>query len=138
MSRDICFKFVTDPYSHHSALNSHPITMSRCLNPLRSFRPLQTRIVIITKSSFPKHVSPRSTTRLCVRGYASSSSSSNVAAGLGPGGPAQSGIAMFAPLTNELDKICPRFEIDAGDVEVLRGPVEFYEVLKVRGVLCCD
>jgi len=53
---------------------------------------------------------------------------------------AQSGLAAFAPLTNELDKICPRFEIDAENIDVLRGPVEFYTALKVCivSVLSCN
>lgn len=34
-------------------------------------------------------------------------------------------------LVKQLDGVAPRFEVDAGDVEVLRGPAEFYEALKV-------
>lgn len=31
----------------------------------------------------------------------------------------------------DLDRIAPRFEVEGEDVVVLRGPVEFYEALKV-------
>jgi len=95
----------------------------------RLFQPLQTRIAVISKHNLPKHFCFQPA-RVPIRGYASSS---NVT-GSFSGSSAQSGFAIFAPLTNELDKICPRFEIDAEDIDVLRGPVEFYEALKVRGV----
>jgi len=100
----------------------------------RLFQPLQTRIVVISKHTLPKHFSPHSA-RVCIRGYAS-----NTFSGSSLETSAQSGLAAFAPLTNELDKICPRFEIDAENIDVLRGPVEFYTALKVCivSVLSCN
>lgn len=43
-------------------------------------------------------------------------------------------------LVDDLDKIAPRFEIDAEDVEILTGPVDFYETLKVclRTFMLCS
>lgn len=84
---------------------------------------------MISKQNVPKHFPPHPV-RVCVRGYASSSTVS----GSSSSTPAHSGLAIFAPLTNDLDKICPRFEIDGEDIDVLRGPVEFYETLKVCDV----
>jgi hypothetical protein len=69
-------------------------------------------------------IAPRS----CARRFTSTSSA---AIGHGNAVASQSGLAIFAPLTNELDRMCPRFEIEADDVEILRGPIEFYEALKV-------
>lgn len=37
-------------------------------------------------------------------------------------------------LVNKLDSIAPRFEIDAEDIEILIGPAEFYEALKVSNI----
>lgn len=104
--------------------------LHRC-SAARLLRPLHTNIVVTSKQNSPKHF-PFHPARICIRRYASSSNvqGSNI-------GNTSSGLAVFAPLTNELDKICPRFEVDAADIEVLRGPVEFYEVLKV-GYTYCD
>lgn len=38
---------------------------------------------------------------------------------------------MFAGVTAELDKIAPKFEVRGEQIRILRGPAEFYEVLKV-------
>lgn len=104
------------------------LMLQRC-SASRLLPSLQKRIVVISKQNVPKHFSPHPV-RVCVRGYASSGAVSGSSSSTS----AHSGLAVFAPLTNELDKICPRFEIDGEDIEVLRGPVEFYEALKVCDV----
>lgn len=38
----------------------------------------------------------------------------------------------FDDLAAHLDEIAPRFEINAGQIEILREPKDFYDVLKVR------
>jgi hypothetical protein len=40
-------------------------------------------------------------------------------------------LSVFGSLMTELDKISPRFEIQASQIEILPGPVEFYATLKV-------
>lgn len=40
-------------------------------------------------------------------------------------------LAAFGSLPSELDRIAPRFAIDARDIQILREPKEFYAVLKV-------
>lgn len=37
----------------------------------------------------------------------------------------------LASITSELDKLSPRFDVPAGSIEILRGPSEFYDALKV-------
>jgi hypothetical protein len=37
----------------------------------------------------------------------------------------------LAIITSELDKLAPRYDISADSIEIIRGPVEFYDVLKV-------
>lgn len=39
--------------------------------------------------------------------------------------------APLASITNELDKLSPRFDISANSIEILRDPAQFYDVLKV-------
>ena len=39
-------------------------------------------------------------------------------------------LTAFGPLVNGLDRIAPRFEIDAGDIEIIREPADFYATLK--------
>ncbi|CCX32898.1 hypothetical protein FPQ18DRAFT_321902 [Pyronema domesticum] len=39
---------------------------------------------------------------------------------------------VLGSLTNELDKIAPRFEVDAEKIEIIRGPADFYSALKER------
>jgi len=34
-------------------------------------------------------------------------------------------------ITNELDKLSPRFDISADSIEILRDPAQFYSILKV-------
>ncbi|KAL7268142.1 CDP-diacylglycerol--glycerol-3-phosphate 3-phosphatidyltransferase [Rhizina undulata] len=47
--------------------------------------------------------------------------------------PKTSGMAsMLAPLTVELDKLAPRFEIQSHQIQIIRGPAEFYSTLKER------
>lgn len=39
---------------------------------------------------------------------------------------------MLGVFTSELDKIAPRFEVQGSQIQILRSPSEFYEVLKTR------
>ncbi len=43
-----------------------------------------------------------------------------------------SNLSILGSLTNELDRIAPRFEIQGSQIQVLRSPNEFYETLKVK------
>ena len=45
-----------------------------------------------------------------------------------------SAYAPFGALTSELDKVAPRFEVQANEVTILREPEDFYEALKVRPI----
>jgi CDP-diacylglycerol--glycerol-3-phosphate 3-phosphatidyltransferase len=58
-----------------------------------------------------------------------SSTSSGTAAA-----PIQSSAAPIASITNELDKISPRFDVPAESIEILRTPAEFYATLKAREI----
>ncbi len=49
-----------------------------------------------------------------------------------PASPPPSSLSPLSVITSELDKISPRFDIDADEIEIIRGPVEFFDVLKVR------
>jgi CDP-diacylglycerol--glycerol-3-phosphate 3-phosphatidyltransferase len=40
-------------------------------------------------------------------------------------------MSILGSLTSELDKLAPRFEVDAERIQVIRGPAEFYLTLKV-------
>lgn len=42
--------------------------------------------------------------------------------------------AILSSLTNELDKIAPRFEVDAERIQIIRSPADFYAELKVDDV----
>jgi len=44
----------------------------------------------------------------------------------------QSPIAALGSLTSELDKLSPRFDIDASQYKILQSPSEFFETLKVN------
>lgn len=44
----------------------------------------------------------------------------------------QSPIAALGSLTSELDKLSPRFDIDASQYQILQSPTEFFETLKVN------
>src|SRR2546430_5326665 len=46
---------------------------------------------------------------------------------------AASPTAILGGLTSELDRIAPRFDIQASQIRILRTPTEFYETLKVSG-----
>ena len=48
----------------------------------------------------------------------------------GTAAPVQSSAAPIASITNELDKISPRFDVPAESIEILRTPAEFYATLK--------
>ncbi len=61
------------------------------------------------------------------RGYSSPSAS------LG-GHQQPSPVSMLGGLTNELDRIAPRFEIQASQIEILESPNLFYETLKVSAL----
>ncbi|KAF2092582.1 phospholipase D/nuclease [Rhizodiscina lignyota] len=49
-----------------------------------------------------------------------------------PSVPPPSSLSIFGGLMTELDKISPRFNIPASQIEILRGPVEFYDTLKSK------
>lgn len=38
---------------------------------------------------------------------------------------------LFSGLTDELDRIAPRFDVDGEDIEILQEPSDFFEALKV-------
>jgi CDP-diacylglycerol---glycerol-3-phosphate 3-phosphatidyltransferase len=42
--------------------------------------------------------------------------------------------SMLWSLTDELDKLAPRFEMNAAQIHILRSPSEFYETLKVVNI----
>jgi hypothetical protein len=46
----------------------------------------------------------------------------------------QSTASQLAVITNELDKLTPRFEVSAESIEILRSPSEFYTALKVNAI----
>ena len=52
----------------------------------------------------------------------------------GPGGPSQASlhISPVAALTSDLDRLAPRIDINADQIDVLDGPKEFYETLKTK------
>lgn len=52
----------------------------------------------------------------------------------GPGGPPQSSVHVpsVAALTSDLDRLAPRIDINADQINVLDGPKEFYETLKTK------
>jgi hypothetical protein len=107
---------------------SHRLVMLRTCSAIRVIRPLNGRLLVLPEGSCLPRRRPIIATQSCARRFTSTSSA---AIGHGDAVASQSGLAIFAPLTNELDRMCPRFEIEADDVEILRGPVEFYEALKV-------
>lgn len=41
--------------------------------------------------------------------------------------------SMLGTLTGELDKLAPRFEVHASQIQILQAPGEFYKTLKVIG-----
>lgn len=49
-----------------------------------------------------------------------------------PNAPLQSSAAPIASITNELDRLSPRFDVPAESIEILRTPAEFYTTLKAR------
>lgn len=61
----------------------------------------------------------------CARRYSTADASSMASSA------PQSHASMLAPITADLDKIAPRFEIQPEQIEILRTPSEFYETLKV-------
>lgn len=44
----------------------------------------------------------------------------------------QSSAAPLASITSELDKLSPRFDISADNIEILRSPSDFYQTLKTK------
>jgi len=42
---------------------------------------------------------------------------------------------VLSGLTDELDRIAPRFDIDGRDIEILKEPSDFFEALKVGAVM---
>ncbi|KAF2756005.1 hypothetical protein EJ05DRAFT_478054 [Pseudovirgaria hyperparasitica] len=49
-----------------------------------------------------------------------------------PTSPSPSKASMLGVITEELDKVSPRFEIQPSDIRILRSPTEFYETLKTK------
>lgn len=47
---------------------------------------------------------------------------------------ASSPVAALGGLTNELDRLSPRFDIDASQITILKDPSEFFETLKASGI----
>lgn len=47
-----------------------------------------------------------------------------------------SSFSALSSLAAELDKIAPRFEIDAEKIHIIRTPSDFYSTLKVRTARC--
>jgi hypothetical protein len=54
-----------------------------------------------------------------------------------PASPPPSSASPLAAITSELDRLSPRFDVSADSIEIIRGPVEFFEVLKVRFPTLC-
>lgn len=52
-----------------------------------------------------------------------------------PASNAQSPVAALGGLTNELDRLSPRFDINASQINILKDPSEFYETLKASLLL---
>jgi CDP-diacylglycerol---glycerol-3-phosphate 3-phosphatidyltransferase len=48
-----------------------------------------------------------------------------------PALPPPSSVSPLAAISSELDRLSPRFDVSADSIEIIRGPVEFFEVLKV-------
>lgn len=48
-----------------------------------------------------------------------------------PGADSSSAVAALAGLNSELDKLTPRFDVDAKQIQIIRTPAEFYKTLKV-------
>ena len=40
--------------------------------------------------------------------------------------------SLLAGITEALDKLTPRFDINANDIEIIRSPIDFYETLKTK------
>jgi hypothetical protein len=62
-----------------------------------------------------------------VRSFSSSSASSASSSS----SVAKSPFSVFGGLTNELDKLSPRIEVQPDQIEILKSPEQFYESLKV-------
>ncbi len=43
----------------------------------------------------------------------------------------QSQASLLATITTDLDKIAPRFDLDANQIHIIQSPADFYETLKV-------
>lgn len=44
----------------------------------------------------------------------------------------QSPAAPLSSITSELDKLAPRFDVSADDIQILQSPSEFFETLKAK------
>jgi len=60
------------------------------------------------------------------RRYSSSAPEAHV-----PGADSTSAVAALGGLNSELDKLTPRFNVDAKQIQIIKTPTEFYETLKV-------
>lgn len=49
-----------------------------------------------------------------------------------PPPPVASHVTALASLTSELDRLAPRFDISAGDIQIIKTPSDFYSILKVH------
>ncbi|KAM3080992.1 CDP-diacylglycerol--glycerol-3-phosphate 3-phosphatidyltransferase [Clarireedia jacksonii] len=84
------------------------------------------RIRKIPKLQNPaQRINPRSS-------FSTSSTNSTTSATPSPG---SSPASMLGAFTTECDKIAPRFEVEASQIQILRTPSEFYDTLKVRDYL---
>ncbi|KAL2350502.1 hypothetical protein BJ546DRAFT_404264 [Cryomyces antarcticus] len=72
-------------------------------------------------------VACRAVSRRSCRRYSSSSSTTAP-----PAPPPQSAVSMLGTLTNELDKLSPRFDLQPAQIQILQSPSDFYETLKVK------
>lgn len=48
-----------------------------------------------------------------------------------PGADSTSAVAALGGLNSELDKLTPRFDLNANQIQIIKTPTEFYETLKV-------
>ncbi|KAF2669059.1 phosphatidylglycerophosphate synthase [Microthyrium microscopicum] len=66
------------------------------------------------------------------RGYRRFGSFGSQSASSSSSSQGQTGWSALGGLISELDHLSPRFEVKPNQIEIIRGPVEFYEVLKAK------
>lgn len=84
----------------------------------------------IARPSVPRAATRRYTSNAGGAGAGSSSTASDAA--LSHGVPTSAAAGVLSPLTGELDRIAPSFDLQGDQIEVLQTPSEFYETLKAR------